>query len=76
MKKTVLVNQPSSAPTRKWWAGAIAGAAVNAAYGVMESLWPDHPFAPYKAEIIGYVTMGVMLIVQYFTRNRGPNVGL
>jgi predicted outer membrane lipoprotein len=65
-----LVNQPSAAPTRKWWAGVIAGVLVNAAFGVLDAVWPDHPFDPYKADLIGWVTMGAMAFAAYMARNR------
>ena len=65
-----LVNQPSAMPTRKWWAGLIAGVLVNAAFGALDVLWPDHPFAPYRADAIGYVTVAVMSGAAYLVRNR------
>lgn len=65
-----LVNQPTAAPSRKWWAGLIAGVVVNAAYGALDVLWPGHPFEPYKGEIIGWVVLGVALAAGYFSRNK------
>jgi predicted outer membrane lipoprotein len=65
-----LVNQPSAAPTRKWWAGVLAGVIVNAAFGVLDAVWPDHPFNPYKADLIGWVTIGAMSFAAYMARNR------
>lgn len=65
-----LVNQPTAAPSRKWWAGLIAGVIVNAAYGAADYLWPGHPFEPYKGEAIGWAVLAVTLVTQYFSRNR------
>lgn len=65
-----LVNQPTAAPSRKWWAGLIAGVIVNAAYGAADYLWPGHPFEPYKGEAIGWAVLAVTLVAQYFSRNR------
>jgi len=65
-----LVNQPSAAPTRKWWALVIAGFVVNGGFGALDALWPDHPFAPYKAEIIGWAVLGVSAVAAYMTKNR------
>ncbi len=65
-----LVNQPTAAPSRKWWAGLIAGVLVNAAYGAADYLWPGHPFEPYKGEAIGWAVLAVTLVTQYFSRNR------
>lgn len=70
MAKAPLINQPSAMPTRKWWAGLIAGVLVNAGFGALDFVWPDHPFAPYKADAIGFATVGVMSVTMYFTRNR------
>jgi len=65
-----LVNQPTAAPTRKWWAFVIAGVVVNGAFGALDAAWPDHPFTPYKAEVIGWAVVVVGAISGYFTRNR------
>lgn len=65
-----LVNQPTAAPSRKWWAGLIAGVIVNAAYGAADYLWPGHPFEPYKGEAIGWAVLAVTLVTQYFSRNK------
>jgi hypothetical protein len=65
-----LVNQPTGAPTRKWWAGVLAGVIVNAAYGAADAIWPGHPFDPYKADIIGWATVGSMALAAYMTKNR------
>jgi hypothetical protein len=65
-----LKNQPTAAPSRKWWALVIAGVLVNAAYGALDAVWPAHPFAPYKAEIIGWVVLAVGAASAYMTRNR------
>ena len=67
-----LVDQPSAAPSRKWWAGALAAVLVNGAFGFLDAVWPDHPFAPYKADLIGWAVAGIMLASQYLTRNRAP----
>ena len=69
-----LVNQPTAAPSRKWWAGLIAGVLVNAAYGAADYLWPGHPFEPYKGEAIGWTVLAVTLVTQYFSRNRANAV--
>jgi intracellular septation protein A len=65
-----LVNQPSWAPTRKWWAGALAMVVANVGFGVLDAAWPDHPFTPYKADIIGWLVGVFMLIAAWFARNR------
>lgn len=65
-----LVNQPTSAPSRKWWALVIGGVIVNAAYGAVDVMWPGHPFEPYKGEIIGWATVTVSAIAAYYTRNK------
>ncbi len=70
-----LVNQPSAAPQRKWWAALIAGVLVNAAYGAADFLWPGHPFEPYKGEIIGWTVVVVGSIAHYFTREKANAVG-
>ena len=67
---TKLVNQPSAAPTRKWWAFVIAGMVVNGAFGALDAAWPEHPFGPYKADIIGWAVVVVGAASAYFTRNR------
>jgi lysozyme len=65
-----LVNQPTAAPTRKWWALVLAGFVVNGAFGALDAFWPDHPFAPYKAEIIGWAVLAVSAVAAYMTKNR------
>ncbi|MFN7881707.1 MAG: hypothetical protein ACK5PF_01640 [bacterium] len=65
-----LKDQPSAAPTRKMWAVILSGALVNAAFGALDVMWPDHPLGPYKAEFIGWTVLGVSAIAGYMTRNR------
>ena len=65
-----LANQPTAAPTRKWWALVIAGVVVNGAFGALDVLWPDHPFTPYRGEVTGWAVLGVSAIAAYLTKNR------
>jgi hypothetical protein len=66
----MLTDQPSAAPTRKWWAMMIAGAVVGAAYAVLDTVWPGHPLEPFKAEAVASTMILVQGVVTYMTRNR------
>jgi lysozyme family protein len=68
--KAPLVNQPTLEPSRKWWFGLMAGVLVNAAYGVLDQVFPGHPFNEFKADIIGWVTVAAMSASAYLARNR------
>jgi hypothetical protein len=70
MSKPPLVDQPSAAPTRKWWAGLLAGVVVNMIYAVLDYTLPGHPFTEFKAEAIGWLTTGAMAGAAYMTKNR------
>lgn len=62
-----LVDQPSSAPTRKLWAVIISGLIMSVARSLLTTYAPDLPADDQAAP---YVQAAVMVAAGYFTRNR------
>lgn len=65
-----LINQPSAAPSRKWWVGLLAGAATGAISGAAAVLWPDADLTPLLQQVDKWVTLGVAFAAAYMARNR------
>lgn len=65
-----LVDQPSSAPTRKLWAVMISGLIMSVARSLLTTYAPDLPADDLLFQAAPYVQAAVMVAAGYFTRNR------
>jgi GH24 family phage-related lysozyme (muramidase) len=76
---TVLVNQPSAAPTRKWTYGAIGGG-ITGLISFMFVVWwntrfPEDQIPPeYVAALPTSLTYLGILITQYMTKNKATDI--
>lgn len=76
---TVLVDQPSSAPTRKWTYGAVGGGLAGLFSFVLVVFWNskfpnDQIPAEYVAALPSAFTYIGVLATQYMTRNRATDI--
>ena len=76
---TVLVDQPSSAPTRKWTYGAVGGGITGLISFVLVVFWntkfpEDQIPAEYVAALPSAFTYVGVLATQYMTRNRATDI--
>lgn len=75
----VLVDQPSSAPTRKWTYGAVGGGLAGLASFMLVVFWnskfpEDQIPAEYVAALPSAITYIGVLATQYMTRNRATDI--
>jgi lysozyme len=75
----VLVNQPSSAPTRKWTYGAVGGGLAGLFSFVLVVFWntkfpEDQIPAEYVAALPSAFTYIGVLATQYMTKNRATDI--
>jgi lysozyme len=76
---TVLVDQPSAAPTRKWTYGAVGGGLAGLLSFVLVVFWnskfpEDQIPAEYVAALPSAFTYVGVLATQYMTRNRATDI--
>jgi lysozyme len=76
---SVLVDQPSSAPTRKWTYGAVCGGLAGLASFILVVFWnsrfpEDQIPAEYVAALPSAFTYIGVLATQYMTRNRATDI--